>query len=250
MINLDRRSGIAFSTDWKGAVETIKAAKQKRDHYLPIMTNAERQIVADDIGHLVEQSRPIIENGAIAAYNGAAIGVIQGQTKVQAEKKKILNSWDTSKLAAELQLYGLQVENALKNGDIETLSRIHQEAIDSGDRYKQRAAAETLQGLVNKFPQGKQDSHGLDARTLANRLENQAARDLASMGTSPELFKASSELDAKKQDLQNAEKQLYETAGLLGDLAFNGDMHNSRFIETMRSVTQDADGTFHTGEQS
>lgn len=239
-----RTSGKASPTDWKGMIEVIKAAQADQNRYLPIMTQYERQTIAASIGGMVEQYRPVIEGGALAAWNGAKSNLKAALLNVELQKRKITNSWDAGKLAPELQVYSMRVEAAAQNGDLAALKIIREEAQGSGDRYKQRACAEALQGLVNKFPKGAQDIHGIDARMVANSLEKQAQRDIEALQNSPELTQAHEITAAKVQELNAVKSLLFNTADVLGEMNPNGTIRNSLFISAIETVQQDDQGNF------
>jgi hypothetical protein len=232
------------AADWQGMIKEINTAAQERARYLPIMTQFERESVANYLGDLKDQCRPAIEAGALAAWNTAKANLKAAFEKKATARRKLINSWDAGKLAAEMQVYSMRVERAAKAADLEALRGIYSEAFESGDRFKVRAAAEALQGAVNLIPVNAQDSHGVDMRRGANRLVNQANRDLEALQTSPELTQADELAAVRVNELNQAKGAVFEAAETLGDTAPNGTLKNSRFIDALSSVKQNDDGNF------
>jgi hypothetical protein len=251
MSALYRTSAGPSPTDWQGMIKELREAKQERDRLYSIMTAYERQTVAEFIGGTREKYRPAIEAGALAVWEGAKANLKAALANVEAQRRKVANSWDASKLTPEMQVYSMRIDQATKadagRPDLEALQAIYQEAKDSGDKYKARAAAEALQGLVSKIPAGAQDKHGIDARQIANGIAKQARRDLQALQSSPELTQAHELTAAKVQELNAAKSLLYDTAAVLGELNPNDTLRNSRFITALESVTQ-SEGQFHFKE--
>lgn len=221
---------------------------------LSIMTQYERLTVAEYIHGLKEKYRPMIEAGAVGQWYAAAHGVVDAQANVENERRKIVNSYDTAKLANELLVMETRVDQAVhahgNHPDLAALKEIYEEAQDSGDRLKQRAAAEVYQSLVSKIPAGLQDRHGHDARMVTNRLEVRAANDLEALKITPALIAALEAKDKKRDELKRAENLIFDTADALGGLNPNGTMNNAAlvFITALESVTQDEEGNFSIKE--
>jgi hypothetical protein len=243
MSALYRTSSRPSAATWQDAINEIKTANQERNRLLPIMTAYERQTVSEYISGLKEQYRPTIEAGVLATWNGAKENLRSALKNVEAQKRKVTNSWEAAKLSPELQVYTVRIAAAATNGDLESLKAIYQEAKDSGDRYKIRAAAEALQATVKKIPNDAQDSHGDLIRMTVNRMEKTAAADLENLRTSPELTAAHELASVKVSELDAARKLIVDTAQTFGELAPNESIiYNTNFNKALASVTQDAAG--------
>jgi hypothetical protein len=175
------------------------------------------------------------------------------QARLEAERQKITNSWEPSKLAAEMQDYSMRIDHATKSDaghpDLGALQAIYTEAKGSGDKYKARAAAEALQSLVSKIPHGLQDSHATDMRFAANRMAKQAGRDLDALKITPGLVAAVEEANKKIDDLKAVESLVKDTGDVLGEVNPNGTWRNSPFIKLLDSITQGEDGKFSVKEE-
>jgi hypothetical protein len=239
----------SIANDWQGMVDHLKKANQEYRAASGIMTPYERQSIGQSIAEKREQLRPTIEAGALAVWEGAKANLKAALANVEAQRRKATNSWDDGKLAPIMQVYSMRIDQATKadagRPDLAALQAIYAEAKDSGDRYKIRAAAEALQGVVSKIPAGSApDPHGTDARMIANGIAKRAGRDLEALKTSPELTKADELAAAKTQELNAAKSLLYEAAEPIDGVFPNGTMRNSRFIKALESVTQDDEGSF------
>jgi hypothetical protein len=243
-----RTSGAQSPTTWQDQAAEIKQAVKDRDRLVSIMTVYEKLIVSEYIGGLKEKYKPTIEAGALELWNGARSSLQAAIKNVEREKRKVTNSWDASKLAAEMQVMQMRVDQAVKadagRPDLPALQRISLESQESGDRYKVRARAEIFQSIVSKIPPGNQDKHGNDARVVANRMAECASRDLATLRTSPELTQAEELKAAKIDELTQARRELFRTAEVLGEVNPNDTMRNSAFIDALATVQQDSDGNF------
>jgi hypothetical protein len=231
-------------TGWRGMINHLKKANEEFQKAIPIMTQYERASIGHSINEKRVEYRPAIEAGALAVWNGAKSDLKAALKNVEVQRRKVRNSFDSAKLESEMSLVNRRMELAAKGNDsAAALKDLYTEYQESGDRIKQRAAAEVFQGVLSLIPQGAQDSHGASARLLCNRITQQAAADLVTLQTSPELTKAHEEAAVKVAELQKSKNMLYEAAGVLGDLAPNENMLNSRFIDALATV-QNENGQF------
>jgi hypothetical protein len=237
--------------DWRGMLELLKKANAEYTAALPIMTPFERQGIGQSIKEKREQYRKSIEAGVIEQHTEAINNYKAKLSRVEAERRKIINSWDAAKLAPELQVYRLRVDTAAQQGSREALEAIYQEAKDSGDKYKLRAAVEALQNVNAKIPLTAMDIHGELVRQAGNHLETQAKNDLAALRTSADLEAAYKDTAAAVEAIKAAEKEIYRTAEVFQELAPNGAVFFNTTLEKAKDrVHFMADGSIGIKEDS
>jgi len=230
---------------WQDAVKQLDEANQQFRKLRGIMTPLENKFVSQEISGAREKYRKLIEDGVIGEHTAAIQNLKAKLAEVEAKKARVTNSFNGPELAAQMAIYSQRIEHASKNGDLASLRAIYQEAKDSGDREKLRAAAESLQSVTAKFPASAQDMHGNPAIRAVNVLEKQARRDLQQMQTSPELQEAHKAAAEAVEILNQAGKQILRTAEAMGEVAPNGSsIHNESFNHALDRVHQDESGNF------
>jgi len=147
----------------------------------------------------------------------------------------------------------MRIDAAAKTGNLDSLQAIYQEAQESGDRVKLRAAAEALQNVTAKIPADAQ-YHGKSMRRTANTIEKQAARDLRQLQTSPELQEAHQAAAQAVQMLDDARRQMVNANDAISDhslsinQAFSIPLELS-FEKALERCTQDESGNFQFKEE-
>lgn len=228
-------------------IKVLKAANELYAKKFSIMTELEKQNHAESIAETRERYRPAIMAGALGTWNSAKSNLKQALNQVQNEKKKILNSFDASKLANEMQVATMRIQNATKSDaggfDMPAIEAIRNEAKLSGDPHKIKAVNEALTSLVSMVPEGAQDKHGNDLKFQANRMAFQAKRDLEAMHTSEGLVKADKVAADAVGQLNSAKYKLLDVAETFGEIT--GDVvHNTDIENAIKSVKQSKDGAF------
>lgn len=231
--------------DWRDMVKTVKDAKIEMARAWNIMTQYEQMSIQESIYAQREQYRPSIEAGILGGLKPAQKNLEAALKNVEAEQRKITNSWEAPRLAAEMQVASMRIDQAAKADagrfDLAAVQAIYREAQDSGDRYKQRAAAEAMQSLVSKVPAGSStDPHGGDILLTVNRMAKQAGRDLEALKTSEGLVKAQTVADARVNEYKLARRTSTEAAEIL-----DGDLEHSAAIrDELALVKQEPNGDF------
>jgi hypothetical protein len=208
------------------------------------MTPFERTQHAQALKAARENLRATLEGWAVFEHTQALEALETSARKVDQERAAIINAWDSQRLAADLAIYSARISNAAQAGNLAELQDVYTEAQSSGDKYKQRAAAVAIQSSAARLPGNAQDIHGNDGRMIVNRLQVQAARDLAQLKTSPQLETALTDLDAATQAMRRANSEIETTAEVLGDTVFNGSIHNMRLESALSRVRLHQDGSF------
>jgi hypothetical protein len=229
---------------WKDDLNYLKAARQEREEYSPMMSEYERHVIREDIKARQAAAWPGIAQGAIDTFHRATAKYKEADGKVKAVKSKEASKWDNGKLAAEMAgikgLVELEMSRPLNilSGDVghsERLAAIYQDS-KSGDPHKARAAAEVFAAFdPGKLPQGD--------RFPGAQLKSLAEMDLKELRHPEGIEQAEA---AKAEALQG----IQEAAGLVKDASIacgQGDpsdpfIPTSSLAPLLRSVRRGADG--------
>jgi len=235
-------SGSQSISNWRDMVKYLEKVNAKFQQNLPIMTRYEAASINADIVERKEYYRRFIETGVVGMLEDAKASYKSSLKDVEAQKAKITNSWDASKLAPELQIFSMRIDKAAKDGDRAALEVIYAEAKNSGDRYKQRAAAEAIQNAIEKVPANAQDSHGTSMRRAVNLMQKTAADDLAQLQTSPELQAAQQKAAAVVEEINAARISIADAARAFREEAPNGTILNTKLQKALDSIRVGEDG--------
>jgi hypothetical protein len=228
---------------WREAVKQLDEANRQFNKLYGIMTPLEKHFVTEQISEAREKYRQFIENGLISEHAAAINNYLSKLDNIERERRNVTNSWDAAELGAQMQVYQKLVEVAAGNADLGSLQKIYQEAKDSGDRNKLKAAAVAIASASARTPTGAQDIHGEDVRRGVNLLRKQAARDLEALDTSPNLQAANEAEGEARAALIQANKQIFQTADVMGELSQNGAIiHNFNLMKEAERVHIDGAG--------
>jgi hypothetical protein len=173
------------------------------------------------------------------------------QAKVQEERAKEANRFDTARLNQELQLIQTRVKlamegetNLLDAGNVPISARlqaVYDEAMQSGDIHRQRAAVEVLKAT---------SAHGQE-RIAVNALAKSAERAERDLRQTEATRTAAQDLQGAADALEAKRAHLDKTSQLLGMGPVDDPFSMSPFAKAARLVghekgTQDNDG-FHGG---
>lgn len=224
--------------NWRDAADQLRAAQKKYSENFMWMTVYEQQ----ENGRLLKVARDqlhgVIENGAAGELDAAIAGFKAAQADVKKARQREINSYDAGKLAAELQVVNARVDVALKSQDpVAGLTAIKNDAVNSGDRVKQRAAYEVLAGAIDRLP-----TTNSDIRLHVNRVSVGAARDLAALRDTEEYNRAVTQAESAFQDMIVAHRQLVGTAQLLGDLIGDGGPYKGVVGDAYKRLRDDGEG--------
>jgi len=152
------------------------------------MSEYERKAAQRALSELRETSGPAVLGGALAEHEQALDLFRRAQGAVHQALAREIARWSPSKLLAELQVTQVLVNQALQAGDFGGLERIYQEAKDSGDLHKLRAAGEVMKtALASAQATGRTTQ---EQRAEINKLVQQAAGDLAELRRTDEMHQA------------------------------------------------------------
>ncbi len=243
------RMGMNTMKSWRDHLKDLKDLREEYANGFSIMSEYERNANGKTIVEVRERIRPIIENGALFEWNQAKDNLKKALKQVDEERARIINSYDPVKLSAEMNLANMRIENARNSEggrfDLKAIKSMKEEAEASGDKHKIRAVNEALTSLLSKVAPGDQDDHGQDMRFQANRISNQAKRDLNALMVSDGYIKANESALNRVNELTSAKFQLLDVVESLGEMSPNGvTIFNSRIENAILTVKQDESGSF------
>lgn len=231
--------------NWRDSLKDIAELRDEYNNNFSMMTDYERSANGKILNEYRERNRSYIEIGALQEWQAAKNELENSLKNLQDEKRKVVNSYDPVKLAAEMQLATMRIDQASKSDaglfNQEAINDLISEANLSNDKHKQKATYEALQGLVSKVKHGETDSHGVDMRRVANKIAFEARNELAALNESDGLEKANAAVKDKLARYNGAKSTLYEVADTMGDVT--GDIiHNTRIEKAIHAVRVTPDG--------
>lgn len=168
--------------DWMSKLKQIQAARKDYDKIVNLMTPYERQTISENINADASRNFHRIYQGVKERLDNAKNGYKAAAAKRAAAIAKEINSWDATKLNAEIQAYQTRISMELSKVDNSGIfggksvsarvKALYQEAQASGDKYKMRAAAEVLQSInADKLPREQRVEVLFTAREAMDQLD-------------------------------------------------------------------------------
>jgi hypothetical protein len=205
------RNFINLRGNWREQRDSFEEALKIARQNLEKMSQFERETIGKELKDFTEGQGKQILSQALEEYHAKLDDFCSKQAKVERERVKEIASWDPSRLAPEMQVFQMRVENALYADDpARELQSIYSEAKQSEDRYKLRAAADALR-QVNR----KSGSLPLEVKTKLNGVMQAAQRDLAEIRTTPGMEAAVAEAKQAFDVGIAAHKELQETDAII-----------------------------------
>ncbi len=200
------------SVSWRDRLNELKAGKDRFMQYQPIMTQYEQATIAEDLGRKQSQFAPLIIAGMLQEYH-QAVSAFEDARKAEArERAAEINRWDSSKLAAEIQLTQARLADLAGLEDPSAvLSGIMQEAEASGDMHKRRAVAEVVRASLAKM--GGAD---MDNRRGVNRVAKQAEQVLNELRTTEAMQKANQEASQAFDAIWSKQREMESVEDVIG----------------------------------
>lgn len=204
------------ATSWEAELKAAWDEVQRHGHE---MSEYERNVIMREIKQRQEELTPIVGGQAVAEFR-EAIGAFQAaEKKIADERRKEINRFDTAKYNAELQAIQARVKmtvehpknimDATEKPISQRLQQIYDEAIQSGDIHKQRAAVEVIKDMpvVGSQP---------EERMSVNFLAKTAAAKEAEVRQTDGILKAQQERQAALQELDQRRERLNTVSQALG----------------------------------
>lgn len=235
--------------DWISKVKEIRAAKAEFKKYQHLMTQAETAMITDSIQDKINRYYPQIYQGMVGHVKAYIKDYQDKMVALNKVHQREITSWDSSKLGTEM--HGFQtflnmkldqfkaIRNPLESrvNVAQEITRLYEEAQISGDKYKQRAAAEVLSGaigLAEKLPKDQ----AVEFRVLAKKAGN----DLQQIRLTPELREAVNAAEQAGKELLEEHKACEDIATDIGEFdnfSFGVRGGISDMAKFLRTVQQD-----------
>lgn len=222
---------------WRARAAHLRALRDEYDRNWTIMTPYEQQKALEAIAAAHRANEPTIKAGALQEWNASVETLRERLRAVDVARALEIARWSPAKLRDEMQVAAMLADNAIAAGDYDRLNEIFQEAKQSGDEYKIRAACETMRGALGKVPNAD-----LETRMKVNRLKSQAEQDLAGLRTTQKLQDAHAAASQAVENIRQARETLYEAAAALGKIAPNEQLTDDTFINALMRVETDDRG--------
>ncbi len=233
--------------DWRLKLNEIKDMQGKILKHQDILTRFERLSLDQDLAAKKEAASPIIQAGVLGEFSAALMKYQSAQTYMMTVRKAEVNRWEASTLNAEMASVKNRVELALKKpvdhmggdpGPSKALQAIYSEAQSSGDRYKQRAAAEVFSSLAADFAHVPDQ----DERMKVNALTRQAEADIVPLRVTDVMLAADANIQAAKAELLAQGPALAEVHGVIhGGQPINSGLSYGPLAQAYKRVRVDPD---------
>lgn len=239
------RPTVQARLSWREIVEKIRNSKQVYYDNYAYMTQLESQTATQEINKMIKNNYDYIVNGLLADYGATVRNLKRAHERVEAEKQKEVASWDAGQLASEMQVYNMLVQQTLDSppesakdpGPVKALSEVYQEAQQSGDRYKQRAAAEVMKAANTK-------AAGLDDkdRIAVNRLAQQSKQDIKKVRTNFQVDKAYQETESAWEAWEESRLEVIKVSQTLEQGDPTDVLATGPLAQAVRCVQRTKDG--------
>ena len=219
---------------WQDKFKLVKAKRSEIVNHYGQMTDYERSYHARELNDYQEAYEPYILGGALSEWHDTCDRVIQAFDNVKKAQADEVKRFDGQKLAGEMSVINMLVDNALSvngldNYSIPVIESIYDEYMSSGDLHKQRAAGEVFKGLSSHDL-----GNDLDLKLKVNKLITRAKEDLVKVRSYKPLDKAEDEARQAVNELNGAKSMLFEIDMGLGYTLPNGLMGHSQLVKAIR----------------
>lgn len=224
----------------------IKAAQEELRLHGHEMSPYERNVISREIKRRQDELIPVVGAQVIGEFKNAIRKYQDSLATVDAERAKEINRFDTVKFNAELQTLNTRVKlaleapvNPLRGKDKPTSARleeIYNEAIQSGDLHKQRAALETFKSLPS--------TGNAQERIAINGLAKKAEQTEFAFRQTEGTLKAQQERRGALQELEAKHEKLNKVSEILGMGNVNDPFNIGPFAKAAKLVQRDP----HSGE--
>lgn len=242
------RNPIYIDSSWRKNLDTLKAAQKEMQTYNHLFTAYERETIKQDIAAKKNAFFSDIVNGTVNEVLDPAIQNYKGaQSRAAAARANEIKRWDAAKLRDEMQATGMILDGMLKTQNSPLFSsrgsradqvrQLYEDAIASGDIYKQRAASEVMRGLSERAQ--------LKEEKLAFAIiEGQARENLDSLRMTAEIQAAEEGKRDAANGLRTAVQEVINTSIDLGEGDPLGIWANNAFSPHLKRIKQTPTGDF------
>lgn len=200
---------------WQDAAEQLRQAKRKAAEEGHLMTPYELYQTNELLTRSRDMLRGVIETGAVSDFGAAVTAYRDAHQTVKTARQREINSYDAARLNNEMSMTSQRMTVALRSPDpVPMLQAIMREARDSGDKHKQRATYEIVQGAIDQSGNISNE----DTRRFINRVSVEARDLLAGLRNTREFNDAVTKAEGAFDVMVSKWRGLNDIAELLGDL--------------------------------
>ena len=225
------------NTDWEAE---IKAAYDELRLHGHEMSEYERNVISREIKKRQDELIPIVGAQVIGEYKQSIEKFKAAEAAIQTERAKEINRFDSAKFVNELQAMTTRVNMtvqhtanpATKEAPVsKRLEDIFDEAIQSGDIHKQRAALEVLKNIPL--------SGTAEERMKINQLSKNAERAEQQFRQTEGTLKAHEARQAALTELDERREKLNKVSTVLGMGAADDPLNFNFFAKAYKQVQRD-----------
>jgi len=222
-------------------LDLIKRGMEVLQKHGSIMTQFEKLTAQEEIQAAKDKYHPYIVQHVLGKHNQAIENYKEARALVAKAKANETNRWDPAKLRDNMQLIGDQIArlsamqpDPLRGFDpVNEVKALFDQAKNSQDPYKQRAAAE----IIATMPEfGNHDT----AVELAI-LKHDARNVLSAVHETEEIAAAKANRDAALQELAKVQTEVIETGNLMG-YDTTGVFSSGPYAQALKRVNFQQDG--------
>jgi len=217
---------------WRQSLKELKEMNEEYSKYYPTYTEAEKMKYRKSFNSKRDFSRNAISDGITKELFDSIEKVNKQRELLALYKKSELKSWDSAKLQAEYGVTSVILDMATvgtnpMTGDITSarVEKLWKEARDSGDKYKIRALADLLNGVLVKVEDEEE-------RLRINGIKLEASETLKKIRETPDIERTKQEVKTSFDEFSLKLRE-YERIGELIDMSgeLEWRIRNMRFGE-------------------
>lgn len=230
--------------NWRESLKAIRALGAELNKFGLAMTQDEKKAKEDRKNKLLKDELNNIEVGAIAELYEKVHKVEGARDLLKTEKKNELNSWEASKLQAEMGVTSTLFMMVSKNkdplsGDVSSsrMKRLWDEAKRSEDKYKIRAFVELLPGVIASIDDRSETGKISDIRTEAESVLSELRETEGIKKAKDQVWEAYNEFASGLQEYRQISQDV-------GQRDPTGIFETSRFAKALNrlEIKQDEEG--------
>ena len=176
------------NTGWRAKLAEIEAVNAEHSKYSQVLSPLDDAKLQEKKKSLQDAYGSYIIKDISSELQASIEKVELQRNKYQLAKKKEYNSWDSAKLSSEYGVTSTILDMSLvgqnvSKGDTapKRIERLFNEAKTSGDKYKLRAYADLLEGVMTKM--------SVEEATKINHCKTEADSLVKEMRETPEILK-------------------------------------------------------------
>ena len=221
-----------YSVGWRSLLKEITDIDEEYSKYSRAYTEVERLKLLEKRKKKVEFQFANISKGVTGELFESVEKLQSTRERLQLYKKSELKSWDSAKLQSEYGVMSVVLDMATVGTDNMTgdttfarVKKLWKEASDSGDKYKIRALADLLDGIIVKAPDR-------DEALQINGIKFEAQKTLQELRETPDIAKTKQEVQTAFDGFSSTLRE-YKRAGeaINASSGFDWNIRNLRIKE-------------------